>query len=148
MVAATEADVIVRIGCDVCNITSMSNEAIYCEPPKSTPLCSNIKENMLIIKVCTCNSLSLSLYSMDKSLIPCMTSVDLDQPAIPCSLIRIYTLCFLVRNNLTNPIAASVYFDQTACYCSYPLPKGDTRVQLNTHPVFPDVLLAKVFWFP
>lgn len=59
-------------------------------------------------------SVSLTLYSMDEPFIRWATSVDPDQSAHPWHLIRIYTVRFLVRNNLINLKATSVDPDQTA----------------------------------
>ncbi|XP_053377900.1 plexin-B-like [Mercenaria mercenaria] len=49
--AADEHDVTIEIDCEKCNVTSMTNEAIICEPPTEKPVCGNIKDHKLIVTV-------------------------------------------------------------------------------------------------
>jgi hypothetical protein len=61
-----------------------------------------------------CVGQQLTVYSMYTGFITCVNSIDPDQLAHPCYLIRIYTVCFLVRNSIMNQNANSVDPDQMA----------------------------------
>jgi hypothetical protein len=55
---------------------------------------------------------TLNLYS--KVFIACANSVDPNDTTHSCCLIKIYTVCFMVRNKLMNKKTNSVDPDQTA----------------------------------
>jgi hypothetical protein len=61
--------------------------------------------------------LILTLYSIYTHFITCATSVDPDQPACPCCLIRNCTVRFLVRNNVINKKANIADPNQTSQMC-------------------------------
>ncbi|XP_053391294.1 plexin-B-like [Mercenaria mercenaria] len=49
--AADENDVTIEIECEKCNVTSITNEAIICEPPTEKPVCGKLKDHKLFVTV-------------------------------------------------------------------------------------------------
>ncbi|XP_060604285.1 plexin-A1-like [Ruditapes philippinarum] len=51
-VAAVQSDVVIEIGCERCNVTSMAHEYIICKPPTEEPKCSHrVKSHKFIVNV-------------------------------------------------------------------------------------------------